>query len=120
MLELKHVSLYEGLADLLIGPGDEELVVVIGFLRQPGGEVNGGFQIHSFPSKTNRQQLHTILLQHRVYECCNRIRYITHIQKHKSSKQLYKLTKMFPTEYRVLVLFPEQTLESRPKTETPG
>ncbi len=73
VLELEHVSLYEGLADLLIGPGDEELVVVIGFLCQPGGEVNGGFQIHSFPGKMNSQQLHTILVQHRVYEWCNRI-----------------------------------------------
>lgn len=27
---------------------------------------------------------------------------------------------MFPTKYRVPVLFPEQTLESRPKTETPN
>lgn len=49
MLELKHVSLYEGFADLLIGPGDEELVVVIGFLGQSRGEVYGSFQIHSLP-----------------------------------------------------------------------
>lgn len=80
VLELEHVSLYKGLADLLIGPGDEELVVVIGFLCQPGGEVNGGFQIHSFPGKMNSQQLHTILVQHRVYECCNRICYNKHIK----------------------------------------
>lgn len=84
MLELKHVSLYEGLADLLIGPGDEELVVVIGFLRQPGGEVNGGFQIHSLPVKMKSQQLHTILCQYRVWECRNRICNVKHINEGKN------------------------------------
>lgn len=66
MLELKHVSLYKGLADLLIGPGDEEFVVVIGFLRQPGGEINGCFQIHSLPVKVNNWQLDTVLCQYTV------------------------------------------------------
>ena len=28
MLKLKHVALYEGVLDLLIGPRDEELVVI--------------------------------------------------------------------------------------------
>lgn len=66
VLELKHVSLYKGLADLLIGPGDEEFVVVIGFLRQPGGEINGCFQIHSLPVKVNNQLLDTVLCQYTV------------------------------------------------------
>lgn len=42
MLKFKHVSLYEGFANLLVGPRYEELVVMIGFLRQPGGEVDWG------------------------------------------------------------------------------
>lgn len=43
VLELEHVPLYKGLPYLLVGPGDEEFVVVIGLLCQARGEVNGGF-----------------------------------------------------------------------------
>lgn len=57
VLELKHVSLYKGLSDLLIGPGDEQFVVVIGLLRQPSGEINGGFQIHSFPVNVKQAEI---------------------------------------------------------------
>lgn len=42
MLEFKHVSLYEGFSNLLVGPGYEQLVVVIGFLCQPSGEEDWG------------------------------------------------------------------------------
>lgn len=42
VLELKHVPLDKGLTDLLVGPGYEELVVVVGLLCQARGEVNGG------------------------------------------------------------------------------
>lgn len=49
MLELKHVPLHEGLPNLLVGPRDEKLVVVIRFLRQPGGEVDRRLQVHSLP-----------------------------------------------------------------------
>ena len=51
VLEFKHVSLYKGLADLLVGPRDEELVVMVGLLRQPRGEVDGGFEVHPLPAK---------------------------------------------------------------------
>lgn len=49
VFKLKHVPLDEGFSDLLIGPRDEEFVVMICFLRQPGGEVDGGLQIHPLP-----------------------------------------------------------------------
>lgn len=49
VFKLKHVSLYEGFSDLLVGPRDEELVVMICFLCQPGGEVDGGLQVHPLP-----------------------------------------------------------------------
>lgn len=49
VFELKHVSLYKGFSDLLIGPGDEEFVVVIGFLCEPRGEVDGGLHVHPLP-----------------------------------------------------------------------
>lgn len=50
VLELKHVPLHEGLPYLLVGPGDEEFVVVIGLLCQARGEVDGGFQVHALPA----------------------------------------------------------------------
>lgn len=49
VFELKHVSLYKGFSDLLIGPGDEEFVEVIGFLCEPCGEVDGGPSSSSAP-----------------------------------------------------------------------
>lgn len=49
MFELEHVPLHESFANLLIGPRDEELVVVVCFLRHPRREVDGCFQIHSLP-----------------------------------------------------------------------
>lgn len=49
VLKLKHVPLDEGLTDLLVGPGYEELIVVVGLLCQARGEVNGGLQVHAFP-----------------------------------------------------------------------
>lgn len=49
VLKLKHVPLHEGLSNLLVGPRDEKLVVVIRFLRQPGGEVDRRLQVHSLP-----------------------------------------------------------------------
>lgn len=51
VLELKHVSLYKGLADLLVGPRDEELVVVVGLLRQPRREVDRGLEVHPLPAE---------------------------------------------------------------------
>jgi len=50
VLELEHVPLHEGLADLLVGPRDEELVVVVGLLRHPRGEVDRGLEVHSLPA----------------------------------------------------------------------
>ena len=49
MLEVEHVPLDEGLPDLLVGPSDEHLVVVVGFLRQAHAEVDGNPQVHSLP-----------------------------------------------------------------------
>lgn len=49
MLELKHVPLDKRLPDLLVGPRDEELVIVVGLLRQPRREIDGSLQVHSFP-----------------------------------------------------------------------
>lgn len=49
VLELEHVPLHESLADLLVGPGDEQLVVVVGLLGQPRGEVDGHLQVHALP-----------------------------------------------------------------------
>lgn len=43
VLKFKHVSLYKGFSNLLVGPRDEQLVVMISFLRQPGGEVDRSF-----------------------------------------------------------------------------
>ena len=50
VLEFKHVPLYKGLADLLVGPRDEKLVVMVGLLRHSRGEVDGGFEVHSLPA----------------------------------------------------------------------
>ena len=41
MLEVEHVPLDERLPDLLVGPRDEHLVVVVGALGQPRGKVDG-------------------------------------------------------------------------------
>ncbi len=49
VLELEHVSLHEGAADLLVRPRDEHLVVVVGLLGQAGAEVDGHFQVHALP-----------------------------------------------------------------------
>lgn len=49
MFELEHVPLHKGFSNLLIGPRDEEFVVVVRFLRQARREVDGSFQIHSLP-----------------------------------------------------------------------
>lgn len=49
MLKFKHVSLYKGFSNLLVGPRYEKLVVMISFLCQPGGEVDWGLQVHSLP-----------------------------------------------------------------------
>lgn len=49
VLEVEHVALYERLTDLLVGPGDEHLIVVVGLFREPNGEVNRIFEIHPFP-----------------------------------------------------------------------
>ena len=49
VLELEHVPLDERLSNLLVGPGDEHLVVVVGLLRQPGAEVDGHLQVHALP-----------------------------------------------------------------------
>lgn len=49
VLKFKHVSLYKGFSDLLIGPRDEKLVVMIRFLCQPRGEVDGGLEVHPLP-----------------------------------------------------------------------
>lgn len=49
MLELKHVSLYKGFSDLLVGPCYEKLIIVICFFRQPSGEVDRCLKVHSLP-----------------------------------------------------------------------
>jgi len=51
VFELKHVSLHKCLPDLLIGPCDEELVIVISLLCQSRGKINWSFQVHSFPEE---------------------------------------------------------------------
>lgn len=56
VFEFKHVPLDKSFPDLLISPCDEELVVMIGLLSQPRGEVNWGLQIHSFPLEKERSQ----------------------------------------------------------------
>lgn len=57
MFELEHVPLHEGFANLLIGPRDEELVVVVCFLRQTRREVYGCFKVHSLPVRANMRCL---------------------------------------------------------------
>ena len=49
MLELEHVPLHEGLPDLLVGPGDEHLVVVVGLLGEAGAEVDRDLEVHALP-----------------------------------------------------------------------
>lgn len=65
VLELEHVPLHEGLADLLVGPRDEELVVMVGLLRQPRGEVDRGLEIHSLPKP--RETRAVLLLPRSLY-----------------------------------------------------
>ena len=40
VLEIEHVALHECLPDLLVGPRDEHLVVVVGALRQTRGKID--------------------------------------------------------------------------------
>ena len=54
VLEFKHVSLYKGFSNLLVGPCYEKLVVMISFLRQPSGEVDWGLQVHSLPVQSEK------------------------------------------------------------------
>lgn len=49
VFEFKHVPLHKRFPDFLISPGDEELVIMIGLLRQSRGKINGSLQVHSFP-----------------------------------------------------------------------
>lgn len=42
VLKLKHVSLYKRFSNLLVGPRNEKLVIVICFLCQTSGEVDWG------------------------------------------------------------------------------
>ena len=42
MLEFKHVSLYKGASDLLIGPRDEQLVVMVCLKYMHSNEFNDG------------------------------------------------------------------------------
>ena len=49
VLEVKHVPLDEGLSDLLVGPSDEHLVVVVRLLCQAHAEVDRNSQVHSLP-----------------------------------------------------------------------
>ena len=49
VFEFKHVPLHKRFPNSLISPGDEELVIMIGLLRQSRGKVNWSLQIHSFP-----------------------------------------------------------------------
>lgn len=42
VLKLKHVSLYKRFSNLLVGPSNEKLVIVICFLCQSSGEVDWG------------------------------------------------------------------------------
>lgn len=49
VLKFKHVSLYKGFSNLLVGPRYEKLVVMISFLCQSSGEVDWGLQVHSLP-----------------------------------------------------------------------
>jgi hypothetical protein len=49
VFEVEHVSLYECLPDLLVGPRDEHLVVVVRLLGQSDAEVDGHAEVHPFP-----------------------------------------------------------------------
>lgn len=49
VFEFKHVPLHKRFPDFLISPGDEELVIMIGLLRQSRGKINWSLQVHSFP-----------------------------------------------------------------------
>ena len=49
VLELEHVSLDEGLPDLLVGPSDEHFVVVVGLLRQADTEEDRHAEVHPLP-----------------------------------------------------------------------
>lgn len=71
VFELKHVSLYKGFSDLLIGPGDEEFVVVIGFLCEPRGEVDGGLHVHPLPVEGEERLLHHSLIAYPVIKTQN-------------------------------------------------
>lgn len=67
VFELEHVPLHEGFADLLIGPRDEEFVVVVCFLRQARGEVYGRFKVHSLSGKANTCCLEGFELTQEIY-----------------------------------------------------
>lgn len=49
MLKFKHVSLYKGFSNLLVGPCYEKLVIMVCFLRQSRGEVDWRLKVHSLP-----------------------------------------------------------------------
>ena len=51
VFEFKHVPLHKRLPNFLISPSDEELVIMIGLLRQSRRKINWSLQVHSFPGE---------------------------------------------------------------------
>lgn len=49
MSEFKHVALNKSVLDLLVGPSDEQFVVVVGLGSESRGEVDGYGEILAFP-----------------------------------------------------------------------
>ena len=114
MLEFKHVSLYEGASDLLVGPCDEQLVVVVSLTY--GSELNnvreGEGRLAHFFCKSSRKvdrilQVHSVPIIHLyanlMLVCVTTVKNLARF-----------LTRMSPEGYRVLGLFQEQTLVLMP------
>ena len=68
VLEIKHVSLDKGFANLLVGPRDEHLVVVVGLLRQPHGKVDRDLKREEREFKIVLHVLHFMLSRMTFYK----------------------------------------------------
>ena len=54
VFEIEQVPLDKGVSDFLIGPRYEQLVVVVCFLGQPCGEVDGYLDVHAVPKRLKK------------------------------------------------------------------
>ena len=68
--KVEHVAVHKGFADLLVGPGDEHLVVVVGLLRHARAEVDGALEVHPLPVRFYHRMKNIGYSNNLCKQCC--------------------------------------------------